>query len=55
MIIATFYVIGFRRTDSPHELLVIAGLLVGIALVVSPIVHNFYYLLMLPLVAALID
>jgi hypothetical protein len=55
MIIATIYLIGFRRTDSPHELLAIAGLLVGIALVVSPIVHNFYYLLMLPLVAVLID
>jgi hypothetical protein len=55
MIIATICVIGFRRTDSPHELLAIAGLLVGIALIVSPIVHNFYYLLMLPLVAALID
>ncbi|HEV2693345.1 MAG TPA: glycosyltransferase family 87 protein [Verrucomicrobiae bacterium] len=55
MIISTLYVIGLRRTDSPQELLVIAGLLVGIALVVSPIVHNFYYLLMLPLVAALID
>jgi hypothetical protein len=55
MIIATIYVIGFRRTDSPHELLVIAGLLVGIALIASPIVHNFYYLLMLPLVAALLD
>jgi hypothetical protein len=55
MIIATIYVIGFRRTDSPHELLIVAGLLVGIALIASPIVHNFYYLLMLPLVAALLD
>lgn len=55
MILATLYVIGFRRSDLPHELLAIAGLLIGIALVTSPIVHNFYYLLMLPLVAALID
>ncbi|MDR3458319.1 MAG: glycosyltransferase family 87 protein [Verrucomicrobiae bacterium] len=55
MIIATLCVTGFRRTDSPHELLAITGLLVGIALVASPIVHNFYYLLMLPLVSVLID
>jgi hypothetical protein len=55
LILATLCVMGFRRTDSPHELLVIAGLLIGVALVASPIVHNFYYLLMLPLVASLID
>jgi len=55
MILGVLCVMGFRRTDSPHELLVIAGLLIGIALVTSPIVHNFYYLLMLPLVAALVD
>jgi hypothetical protein len=55
MIVGGLYAIGFRRTDSPHELLVIAGLLIGVALVTSPIVHNFYYLLMLPLVATLVD
>src|SRR5262249_28660480 len=35
--------------------LVIAGLLIGIACVISPTVHNYYHLLLLPLVAALID
>ena len=34
---------------------IIAGLLIGVALVVNPIVHNYYYLLLLPLVAALLD
>jgi hypothetical protein len=38
--IAALRVIGFRRTDSPQELLVIAGLLIGIALIVSPIVAS---------------
>jgi hypothetical protein len=47
--------LGIRRHDSPQELLVIAGLLIGFALVVNPVAHNFYYLLMLPLVAALLD
>ena len=46
---------GFRRSDSARELLMISGLLIGIALVVSPIVHNYYYLLMLPLIAGLLD
>lgn len=46
---------GFRRSDSPRELLLVSGLLIGVALVVSPIVHNYYYLLMLPLIAGLLD
>jgi alpha-1,2-mannosyltransferase len=46
---------GIRRNDSCTELLIIAGLLIGLALVVNPVAHNFYYLLMLPLVAALLD
>ncbi len=45
---------GIRRRDSRLELFAINGLLIGLALVVSPIVHNFYYLLMLPLIAALL-
>ena len=44
-----------RRQDSPREMLIIAGLLIGLAFVISPTVHNFYHLLMLPLVAALIE
>lgn len=47
--------IGWRRRDTPRELLLICGLLIGLAFVVSPIVHNFYYLVLLPLIAALID
>jgi hypothetical protein len=46
---------GIRRRDSGRELLVIAGLLMGLACIVSPVVHNYYYLLMLPLVVALLD
>ena len=46
---------GIRRHDGPQDLLIIAGLLVGLAFVVSPIVHNYYYLVLLPLVAALLD
>jgi hypothetical protein len=46
---------GFRRHDSRRELLIITGLLIGFALVVNPVAHNFYYLLMLPLIAALLD
>jgi len=46
---------GWRRNDPPRALLILAGMLIGLALVVSPIVHNYYYLLLLPLVAALLD
>jgi hypothetical protein len=46
---------GMRPRDKPHELLIITGMLVGLAFVVSPIAHNFYYLVLLPLIAALLD
>jgi len=46
---------GWRRRDEPRDLLVLAGLLIGLGLIVSPIVHNYYYLLLMPLVAALLD
>jgi hypothetical protein len=49
------FVSGWRRGDPPRDLLMVAGLLIGLALVVSPIVHNYYYLLLLPLVIALLD
>jgi hypothetical protein len=48
-------VMGTRRRDSPRDLLISVGLLVGLALVVSPVAHNYYYLLLLPLAAALLD
>jgi len=44
-----------RRSDSPLELLLSTGLLMGAALVIAPVAHNYYYLLMLPLIAALVD
>ena len=46
---------GLRKQDSPNELVILVGLLTGLAFVVNPIVHNYYYLLLLPLVAALIN
>jgi hypothetical protein len=46
---------GARRADSPRDLLIIAGLLLGVALVVTPVSHNYYFLLLLPLVAGLLD
>ena len=46
---------GSRRRDTPRELLLISGLLIGLAFVMSPIVHHFYYLVLLPLIVALID
>lgn len=55
MIAGVLFVIGWRRTDTPHQLCIVAGLLVGLALLINPVVHNFYYLLLLPLVAAIID
>jgi hypothetical protein len=46
---------GTRRQDSPRDLLIMAGLLIGAALVVNPVSHNYYFLLLLPLVTALLD
>ncbi len=46
---------GRRRPDSPRNLLIIAGLLIGVALVVNPVSHNYYFLLLLPLIAGLLD
>jgi hypothetical protein len=55
MLLGVGIVSGLRRRDQPHELLIIAGLLIGLAFAVSPISHNFYYLVLLPLIAALLD
>jgi len=55
MLLGVGIVSGLRRRDQPHELLIIAGMLVGLAFAVSPISHNFYYLVLLPLIAALLD
>jgi hypothetical protein len=55
MLLGVGVVSGMRRRDQPHELLIIAGTMIGLAFVVSPISHNFYYLVLLPLIAALLD
>jgi hypothetical protein len=55
MLLGAGIVSGFRKQDSTRELFIIVGLLVGVALVINPVIHNFYYLLLLPLVAALLD
>jgi hypothetical protein len=46
---------GARRPDWPRDLLIILGLLIGVALIVNPVSHNYYFLLLLPLVAGLLD
>jgi hypothetical protein len=49
------FCLGTRRSDSPQELLIGAGLLMGLGLIVNPVAHNYYFLLVLPMIAALID
>lgn len=41
--------------ESPRSVVLFAGLLAGVALLFSPVVHNYYFLLLMPLVAALVD
>jgi hypothetical protein len=48
------WVFGVRRDDSPEDLLIIAGMLMGLALIINPVSHNYYFLLLLPVVAALL-
>jgi hypothetical protein len=55
MMLGILVVAGWRRRDTARELFIINGLLMGVALVVSPVAHNYYYLFLLPLVAALLD
>jgi hypothetical protein len=55
MLAALGVVSGSRRRDSGRELVILVGLLVALWLVVSPIVHNFYYLMLMPLIAGLLD
>ena len=49
-----YSVCWLRHNDSPRDLLIIAGLLIGLALIVNPVAHNYYYLLLLPLVVSLL-
>jgi hypothetical protein len=55
LLLGVVLAMGARRPDSPRDLLIIAGLLIGVALVVNPVSHNYYFLLLLPLVAGLLD
>ena len=55
MLLGVTLAMSGRRADSPCDLLLIAGLLVGVALVVNPVSHHYYFLLLLPLVAGLVD
>ena len=53
MLLGIGIVSGVRKEDSPTQLYLLAGLLLGLSLVVNPIVHNYYYLLLLPLASGL--
>ena len=55
LLLGVAFAMGARRRDSPRDLLITAGLLIGVALVVNPVSHNYYFLLLLPLVAVLLD
>ncbi len=55
MLLGIAVAFGRSRSDSPRDLFLICGLLIGLALVANPVVHNFYYLLLIPLIAALLD
>jgi len=49
------FIAGWRRTDSPRQLALLLGTLMGITLVVSPVAHNYYFLLLMPLITGLVD
>ena len=55
MLVGWSFVAGWRRDDSPRELALLFGTLMGITLVLSPVSHNYYFLLLLPLIAGLVD
>ncbi len=55
MLLGVMLAMGAERLDSPRDLAISAGLLIGIALAANPISHNYYFLLLLPLVAGLLD
>lgn len=55
MLLGFICISGVARPNSPRKLLIITGTLIGMAFVISPTVHNFYYLMLLPLLAGLVD
>ncbi len=54
MLVGCTLAFGWRRRESPRERLLMVGVLVGMAFVVSPVVHNYYYLLIMPLLAGIV-
>ena len=54
LLLGVMLAIGARRQDTARELLIMAGMLIGVSLAVNPVSHNFYFLLLLPLVTALL-
>ncbi len=56
MLLAWCFVSGWQqRTDSPRQMALVLGSLMGITLVISPVAHNYYFLLLMPLIAGLVD
>jgi hypothetical protein len=55
MLFGWSFAAGWRRKDSPRQVTLLLGALMGITLVISPVAHNYYFLLLLPLVAGLVD
>ena len=55
MLLGWGFVSGWRRQDSPRQLTLLIGTLMGITLVISPVAHNYYFLLLMPLIAGLVD
>jgi hypothetical protein len=54
LIAAVLALFARRRQDSVVELMVRCGLLIGLGFLISPIVHNYYYILLMPLVTAVL-
>ena len=46
---------GWRRKDSPRHFILLFGTLIGITLILSPVAHNYYFLLLMPLMVGLVD
>ncbi len=53
LLLAAAAVFGPRRDDSPSDLLIMGGILMGLALIINPVTHNYYFLLLMPVISAL--
>jgi hypothetical protein len=54
MLVALALGVGLRRRESARDLVLLGGILLALSLVLSPTVHNYYYLMLMPLLAALV-